>query len=265
MIRLDSTTRSLQAVMAGAKTTTEPSAMVAFFFQNDKGEETKGGVKISTLNDTSDVTIASAPQQNYVTCIDTVEIYNADTVSQTITVKIDDGGTDTILIKAVLAAGSTLHYGESPGWYITPSGSSAIPGTVTNDSATAGYVGEFVSSLVAVGSPVSLTTNTAANVTSISLTAGDWDVQGNVNFTGTSATITAGQGGISSTSATLPTDGSEVYDGLLTTTTTDTSSISLPRKRMSLAATTTVYMVAKKVFSAGTVVAFGSLNARRVR
>lgn len=266
MIRLDKTTRKLQAVMAGAKTTTEPSATVTFRDSSFMAETAeRGATQIATLNDTTDVDICAAPGQNAVRNIDTVTIYNADTVSQTVTVKIDDGGTDTILVKAVLAAGASLTYGDSPGWQVIPTGNSAIAGTTTNDSATAGNVGEFVSSLIATGSPVSLTNNTAANVTNISLTAGDWDVEGNINFSGTTATVTAGTGGISSTSATLPSDGSEVYDGTVTTLLSDLSSVTLPRKRISIASTTTVYMVAKKLFSAGTVVAFGSLNARRVR
>lgn len=148
---------------------------------------------------------------------------------------------------------------------LTPSQTNGIVGTTTNNSANAGSVGEFVSSLVASGSPVSLSNNTPANVTSISLTAGDWDVQGNINFSGTAATVTGGSGGITSTSATVPVDGSEVYDGTVTTVLSDTSSITLPRKRFSLSGTTTVFLVASKAFSAGTVGAFGGITARRVR
>jgi hypothetical protein len=140
-----------------------------------------------------------------------------------------------------------------------------VGGTATNDSAPVGAIGEIVSSYIASASGVSLTNNTAANVTSISLTAGDWDVEGNVNFAGTTATVTGGQGGINTTSATLPTDGSEVYDGTVTTTLTDTSGVTLPRKRISINATTTVYLVGFKLFSAGTVKAFGGITARRVR
>lgn len=140
-----------------------------------------------------------------------------------------------------------------------------ILGTTTNDSADAGNVGQIVSALVASGSAGSLTTATAANVTSISLTAGDWDVEGNVNVTLGTATLTAQAAGISTTSATLPTDGSEVYSGLQLTTTNAVDSITLPRKRISVASTTTVYLVGRATFSAGTAAAFGAITARRVR
>ena len=141
----------------------------------------------------------------------------------------------------------------------------SLYGTNTTGNATPGCVGELVQSAIASGSAVSLTTATTANVTSISLTAGDWDVSGNVNFTGTTATVTGGQAGISTTSATLPTDGTECYDGTITTALSDTSTVTLPRKRISINSTTTVYLEAQKTFSAGTEAAFGSITARRVR
>jgi hypothetical protein len=147
----------------------------------------------------------------------------------------------------------------------TASGNLSATGTITNDDAASGYIGEYVSSLIASGSAVSLTTATAANVTSISLTAGDWDVSGNINYIATSATITETIGGISSTSATVPTGGSEVYSGLQCTTTTLKSGVTLQSNRFSLSGTTTVYLVAKTTFSAGTVTAFGKISARRVR
>ncbi len=140
-----------------------------------------------------------------------------------------------------------------------------ILGTATNNNAGTGIVGEFVSSLVAIGSPQSLSNNTAANVTSITLSAGDWDVEALASVTETTATVTARTAGISSTSATLPTDGTEGYNGNQSVTTTEANSIPLARVRMSLAGSTTVYLVEKVVFAAGTAGGFGSLNARRVR
>lgn len=142
---------------------------------------------------------------------------------------------------------------------------SNIVGTITNDNALAGNVGEVVSSAIASGSAVSLTSPTPSNVTSISLTAGDWDVEGNINYSLSAATQTQCSGGIGTTSATVPTDGSEVANGQQTTTATLVNGIALPRKRISIATTTTVYLVAKATFSAGTVSAYGSITARRER
>jgi hypothetical protein len=141
----------------------------------------------------------------------------------------------------------------------------ALKGTVTNDDAVAGDIGELVSSLVASGAAVALVSETGKNVTSISLTAGDWDVEGNVNLVAAGATVTAMSAGISDTSITVPVDGSEVYNGQQSTVASFTGSITMPRKRISLAATTTIYLVTKATFSAGGISAFGSINARRVR
>lgn len=150
----------------------------------------------------------------------------------------------------------------------TPAGSSvagSVLGTTTNNSASAGYVGQIVSAIVAVGAPVSLTTATGADVTSISLTAGDWDVEGNVNFSLTGATATAFSAGISLTTATIPTDGSEVASGVVTTAITGINGIALPRKRVSVSGTTTVYLSCKSTFTLGTIGVYGSITARRVR
>jgi hypothetical protein len=140
-----------------------------------------------------------------------------------------------------------------------------LVGITNGSNASAGNVGEEVQSLVAVGSAVSLTTATPANVANISLTAGDWDVEAQASFTASSATQTAAEAGISATSATLPTDGSEVYTGLQTTTTTDKNTVTMARKRVNITVTTAIYLVAQATFSAGSIGAFGAITARRVR
>lgn len=77
-------------------------------------------------------------------------------------------------------------------------------GTATSDNADAGNVGEYVSSLMAAGSAVALTTATPASMTSISLTAGDWDVDAVFDFTGNiTTTVNYLAGSISLTNATL--------------------------------------------------------------
>jgi hypothetical protein len=148
---------------------------------------------------------------------------------------------------------------------ITPSSTAGIVGTTTNDNAQAGSVGEYISSNVAPGSAVAYTSNTPMNVTSISLTAGDWDVWGTVApIPGTQ--ITAVQGWISTTSATSPTNpnnGAEVY---LPVSLTAGQGAILPvgTIRLSLSGTTTVYLSANIVSTAsGTI--YGFIAARRRR
>lgn len=144
-------------------------------------------------------------------------------------------------------------------------GVTSILGTTTNDNAAAGYVGEYVSSTVASGSAVALTSGTAANVTSITLTAGDWDVTGQCDFTLTGASTTLLASGSSPTSATFDVQDSFTQYPFPTTTLTGEYDQVLPTRRVSIAATTTYYLVTKATFSAGTVKAFGTIRARRVR
>lgn len=145
-----------------------------------------------------------------------------------------------------------------------------IIGTTTADSANTGIVGEVLAASVSSTAAISLTTSTTANVTSISLTAGDWDVRGAVWFTPNAGTsVNQIIGGISQTSATLPTKG----DGLSTYNTAtpggigvyDDSSVPVGPWRISVASTTTIYLVARSVFFSNTQSAYGSIQARRVR
>jgi hypothetical protein len=144
-----------------------------------------------------------------------------------------------------------------------------IVGVQDGTSAQAGSVGEYLSSLVAVGAPVSLTTATPANVTSLSLTPGDWNLDGNINFTAAAATTADGAlwvGAINTTTATVSTDGSEVQlNPGVNTTTSFKDSITIPMKRVLITTTTIVYLVVEATFTAGTVGAYGKLSARRIR
>ena len=145
------------------------------------------------------------------------------------------------------------------------------PGTATNDNASAGNLGEYLSSNVPVGSAVSLTTGTPANVTSLVLTAGDWDVSGNVAFTpGGTTTSTQQKVWISATSATLPTQpnaGGESWGAA--NPAAGMAAIILPvgpmRFQVPNGSTTNVYLSAIAAFSVSTMTVNGFFRARRMR
>lgn len=145
------------------------------------------------------------------------------------------------------------------------------PGTTTNDSATAGNVGEIVTSSVVTGSAISLTSNTGKTVTSVSLSAGDWDVHGivyvNLETTTNIGTLAAS---ISSVADTLNTTagayngnyygaGSGAVPGAVTV------SCASPVSRISLTGTTTIYLTTSCGFSVSTAAAWGAIRARRAR
>lgn len=164
---------------------------------------------------------------------------------------------------------------------IFPNSLQGIVGTVTNDAANAGSVGEQLTSTVVAGSAVSLTTATAANVTSLVLTAGDWEVFGACDHTWTGTTATIEVCGINTTTATQPTQPGGTAGGVTVgteplvsqsltfgTTVTGRFDQRVGPIRVQVAAgasSPTIFLVATATFSAGTDAVFGTLRARRVR
>ncbi len=140
-----------------------------------------------------------------------------------------------------------------------------IVGTTTNDNAGAGKVGEYVESVILTGSATSITRNTPTNLTSISLTAGDWDVWGNFSLATLGTTPTDITAGISTTSATLPDNALIAQINLVTGTLGVNTAVAPPMRRMSLSATTTVYMIGYLGNVSGNGTMCGLLAARRVR
>jgi len=124
-----------------------------------------------------------------------------------------------------------------------------------------------------------LTTNVVANVTATALTlaAGTWDISAMIGFgVGTLTNITnQGVGGISITSATLPTTDAtavpnangEVRCKLPSTNagivfgTGTTYVMSIPQYRVMLSVSTTFYLVAQATFTVSTLSVFGSIRA----
>lgn len=144
----------------------------------------------------------------------------------------------------------------------------SIKGTTTNDSATAGDVGEYVQSVVA---DVSVgTTAQYYDITSISLTAGDWDVTGIVIYIRNGASWTGKELGISQTTGNsgsgLVAGSSVAYSYTTATSTVDTHvTLSIPSYRISLSGNSTIYLKGNLTYTAATPLHSGRLSARRIR
>jgi hypothetical protein len=178
--------------------------------------------------------------------------------------------TSAVASSAALGAGLVV-VGGGPGAAPATIANGQHPGTATNDSASAGNIGEFISSTVLVGSAVGLTTNTDANVTSISLTAGDWDVSVNAYFTGTgTTTVSFVAGSATTTSAARDTNPGRLCQLSYNTGTTifagsGAVSCVVGPTRFSLSGTTTVFFTGTCTFGASTCSAYGIIRARRMR
>ncbi|MBR1193245.1 hypothetical protein [Bradyrhizobium sp. AUGA SZCCT0160] len=162
---------------------------------------------------------------------------------------------------------SEIGLGDTDG-KLTRAAGISISGTNTNDSAAAGYVGEYSEASLASGSALSMTTNVDINVISLSLTAGDWDVEGwawfNQNSGSTVTTVV--QAWISTTSATRPTPpASGFLQQQVNFTAGNQHAIATGLKRISLSGTTTVYLSGRSTFTTSTQVIYGYITARRVR
>lgn len=134
-------------------------------------------------------------------------------------------------------------------------------------------LGALVTSSIPVGSAVSLTTATPANITSISLTPGDWDIVGFVDFNPAATTsVTNLTASVSLTSATV--SGQTGGSGLGTDPTAIVNQaaavpagvvgVGTSPVRLSITKTTTVYLVAQATFTVSTMSAYGTLRANRV-
>lgn len=150
-----------------------------------------------------------------------------------------------------------------------PSGSGILC-TTTNDNASSGQLGEFKSSIISSGSAVTAVSTIPVNVTSISLTSGDWDVWGNVNFVNLGSVTHAVYGWISAISATPPPiPDASLFSGLNASTNTlftflNGTGFSVPFQRFSLSTTTTIYLTSV-VNSNSNCSVCGGIYARRAR
>lgn len=129
-------------------------------------------------------------------------------------------------------------------------------------SCSSGLVGSLCTNTT---SGTSLTNNTPANATSVSLPAGDWDVQCNAEFvSGSGATATSVQASVGTTSATL---GGLGQNFIMTTTFAASTAqwVESPVWAINVSSTTTAYCPVQSSFSGGTMTVSAMIRARRMR
>ena len=168
---------------------------------------------------------------------------------------------------AIAGAGTVKHIGQ------IFTGTSLKIGTTTQiggllqggqtQAPSTGFIGEQVRSAVGSGAAVAVANNTPTDITSISLTAGIWDVSllGEIACTGS---FTQQAASISTTSATNGTAGDNEAFYSPPATTGQTTALCVPSYRLTLTSTTTVYYVGFAVFTTGAASAYGRISATRV-
>lgn len=133
------------------------------------------------------------------------------------------------------------------------------------ENAAAGAIGEYLENRRLFSAPLSLTDSIGADLASITLTPGDWNVEGSAVFTDGSATTTIRGAIITTTSASFIPDGTESYAGVTTTAPANATSSARTSKRLRVTVNTPIYLSVLASFSAGTISAYGQISARRVR
>lgn len=133
-------------------------------------------------------------------------------------------------------------------------------GVTDGSSAAAGDVGEVKSATSS--SSVTLTSQTSANLVSLSLSAGDWEINGTILFSGSSPAWTSLLASINTTSATIAPFPNKFQLSMAFTSVDQ--AIPLIRRRLNVSSTTTVYLVGQAAFSSGTANAQGYIEARRL-
>jgi hypothetical protein len=137
LIILDSTGKTLEAVMAAGVTTTAPDYVVAWADSTSTGF-TEGSSE-GALNGTATVTVVAAPAASTRRVVKSLTFYNRDTVNHTITLKYDISGTERFIAKTTLAPGESWSSDSNGG------GGGGITGlTVGTTSITGGASGNVL-------------------------------------------------------------------------------------------------------------------------
>lgn len=170
MLRLDTTTRTLQAVLSAAVALNQPAVNVSY---SDKSATAyNGGQQVSNLNSTTAVTICNAPAASTIRDIDFINIRNRDTAPVVLTLRYSDNGTFYELLKVTLNVDDSLSYTHADGWQVlSASGSikttpyallSGVSASIGGAALTAGQVATAAVTVqgAVVGQTVSVTPNT---------------------------------------------------------------------------------------------------------
>lgn len=173
-------------------------------------------------------------------------------------------------MQTVLQAISRIRLNDQTMWNNLPSQFISGQGITNGGNAQAGYIGEYISASVPQGSAVPLSSGSPSNIASINLTAGDWDILGNIATNPASVTTqTSAACGISTTSGSLPT----APAGGLSNWQGSVSSINpvylvTGSVRINTTQNTTAYLVGLSTYTnstTATVSMYGLISGRRAR
>lgn len=112
---LDATTKTIEVLLGGAVTTSQLPVVVSYVDIDGSGNVT-GGENDTATNNTTAVTALAAPASGHQRSVENFSVYNKDTASATVTVRVNNNGTLREMKTKTLAAGESLVWTRSRGW-----------------------------------------------------------------------------------------------------------------------------------------------------
>jgi len=221
MIILSVTTDKLEIILAGSISTNQLPCYVSW--RDRTSASFIAGRTATNSNSANAVDISGSPGSSAQRVIDSITIFNADTVNATVTIRLNVNGTTYILFKCTLATGEMLMYQEGTGFYVM-SNAGAIKNSTNQGNNT---VGQALSAVV-LGSDITnnnATLNTMQDVAGLSFTvvaAATYYFYFIIQYTAAIAT-TGSRWSISGPAA--PTMLSYISEYTLTTTTTTRNAV----------------------------------------
>jgi hypothetical protein len=114
MLTLSETTDTIEVVLGAAHTTTSLKCYASW---RDLGSSTfPAGRTVIATNGTTAIVAVPAPGASTKRVVDTMSVYNADSVSQNVIVRFDANGTEYVIRTETLAPGELLMYTDARGW-----------------------------------------------------------------------------------------------------------------------------------------------------
>lgn len=148
------------------------------------------------------------------------------------------------------ATATSLNFGASA--------TNGIIGTTAGSTPASGVVGEVIASQVTAGSATPISSGVTTNLTSITLTAGNWDLWGNIGINGTTVGTTVA--GISNSSGGLPGQELRFYD--TPGAAASTVAACVPSYNVNIGSGATYYLVVNSS-GTGSMIMYGGIFARR--
>lgn len=139
MIVLDSTTKLLQIILAGAVTTNQLQFTASYADYVATPAAFTPGALSGLTNNTTAVTLVAAPAASTQRQVKRINVYNSDTAPATVTIRLSDAGNFRTQLSVTLQVGERIEYEDAEGFRVfTVTG--AVKVTAVASTVEPGYI-----------------------------------------------------------------------------------------------------------------------------